>query len=114
MASTGKIVVRIVFVVCMVLILLSDYTGLFGKIVGENRAESAVSGPSRIPPRPTNPGYGDVKNEIDLDADIEDDSIKNFGKTIIIITITIIIIKTSELIATHLRLRTRLFIFYEM
>lgn len=83
MASTGKIVVRIVFVVCMVLILLSDYTGLFSKIVGDNRAESTVSGPARIPPRRANPGYGDVKNEIDLDADIEDDSIKNFGKPII-------------------------------
>lgn len=77
MASTGKILIRLIFVVCMVLILLSDYTGLFGKIIGDTKSDTSSS---RIPPRPANPGYGDVKAEIDLDADIEDESIKNFGK----------------------------------
>lgn len=81
MASTGKILIRLIFVICMVLILLSDYTGLFGKIVGDNKSDTSSS--SRIPPRPANPGYGDVKTEIDIDADIEDESIKNFGKYII-------------------------------
>lgn len=83
MASTGKIVIRIIFVACMVLILLSDYTGLFGKIIGENKSDPASSSSSRMPPRPANPGYGDVKTEIDLDADIEDESIKNFGNLFI-------------------------------
>jgi len=74
MVSTGKIVVRIVFIICMVLILLGDYTGLISKLLGGNHKDA---GPTR--PRPTNPGYGDTKTEIDLDADIEDESIKNLG-----------------------------------
>lgn len=76
MATTGKIVVRVVFIVCMILILLGDYTGLISKLLGGNPHKDQLA----TRPRPTNPGYGDHKTEIDLDADIEDDSIKNLGE----------------------------------
>lgn len=98
MASTGKILVRIVFVACMVLILLSDYTGLFGKIMG-GKGDTSSSSSSRIPPRPANPGYGDVKTEIDLDADIEDESIKNFGIPLISLLNRGVFTKNSQLIS---------------
>lgn len=75
MANAGKIVLRVVFVLCLVLVLIGDYLGLLDKVLGVGSQE----GQSR-PPRPTNPGYGDTKADIDLDADIEDDSIKNLGK----------------------------------
>lgn len=75
MANAGKIVLRVVFVLCLVLVLIGDYTGFLNKFAGVGNEE----GQSR-PPRPTNPGYGDSKADIDLDADIEDDSIKNLGK----------------------------------
>lgn len=75
MANAGKIILRVVFVLCLVLVLIGDYTGVLDRLVGVRPNE----GQSR-PPRPTNPGYGDSKADIDLDADIEDDSIKNLGK----------------------------------
>ena len=75
MVSAGKIVVRIVFIACMVLILLGDYTGLIGKLLGGNKEGGGVTRP-----RPTNPGYGETKTEIDLDADIEDETITSLGK----------------------------------
>ncbi|XP_018573718.1 uncharacterized protein LOC108912812 [Anoplophora glabripennis] len=75
MVSTGKIVVRIVFVVCLVLVLVSDYSGLLHKLIGGNRHEEA----GYVSPRPTNPGYGDTKADIDIDADIEEDSVKHLG-----------------------------------
>ncbi|XP_017785519.1 PREDICTED: uncharacterized protein LOC108568756 [Nicrophorus vespilloides] len=71
MASTGKIIIRIIFLLCMLLILLGDYTGLVDKLLG------GAKDPSR--PRPTNPGYGDNKADIDLDADIEDETLRQLG-----------------------------------
>ncbi|KAF2880732.1 hypothetical protein ILUMI_25444 [Ignelater luminosus] len=76
MPSTGKVVVRIVFVVCVIIVLTSDYSELLSQLLGGNRTEP---GSSRSSPRPTNPGYGDVKTEIDLDADIEEDQLRNIG-----------------------------------
>lgn len=76
MVTTGKIVIRIVFVVCVVLVLITDYSGLIHKLIGGNRTDEA----GKVPPRPKNPGYGDPKTDIDIDADIEDDTIKNLGK----------------------------------
>lgn len=75
MASAGKIVVRVVFVLCLVLVLIGDYTGFLERLAGVAPAEGQAR-----PPRPTNPGYGDSKADIDLDADIEDESIKKLGK----------------------------------
>lgn len=74
MANAGKIVLRVVFVLCLVLVLIGDYSGFLERFVS-----IGTEGQTR-PPRPTNPGYGDSKADIDLDADIEDDSIKNLGK----------------------------------
>lgn len=78
--TPGKILMRAVFVVCMLLILSSDYSGLLNQLLKGNRTVSSSQEPSRPPPRPTNPGYGDTKTEIDLDADIEDETIKNMGQ----------------------------------
>lgn len=78
--TPGKILVRAVFVVCMLLILSSDYTGLLNQLLNGNRTTSSTNEPSRPPPRPTNPGYGDSKTDIDLDADIEDETIQNIGQ----------------------------------
>ncbi|KAJ8935372.1 hypothetical protein NQ318_022900 [Aromia moschata] len=75
MISTGKIVVRIVFVVCLVLVLATDYSGLLHKLIGGNRTEET----GHASPKPTNPGYGDPKTDIDIDADIEEDSVKHLG-----------------------------------
>lgn len=75
MANAGKIVLRVVFVLCLVLLLIGDYTGFLDRLSGVGGDEGQTR-----PPRPTNPGYGDSKADIDLDADIEDDSIKNLGK----------------------------------
>ncbi|XP_001808377.1 uncharacterized protein geko [Tribolium castaneum] len=77
MVTAGKIVIRIVFVVCVVLVLITDYSGLIHKLIGGNRTDEA----GKVPPRPKNPGYGDPKTDIDIDADIEDDSIKHLGTT---------------------------------
>lgn len=74
MVSTGKILVRLIFVICMVLVLLTDYSNLLYKIIGGNRTEENPR------PKPTNPGYGDPKTEIDIDADIEDETLKNLGR----------------------------------
>lgn len=78
--TPGKILMRAVFVVCMLLILSSDYSGLLNQLLKGNRTVSSSHEPSRPPPRPTNPGYGDTKTEIDLDADIEDETIKSIGQ----------------------------------
>lgn len=86
MASAGKIFLRVVFVACMVLIFVGDYTGLLGKLFESAKsdqdadADADAATNNRPSPRPTNPGYGDPKTEIDLDADIEDESIKTIGK----------------------------------
>lgn len=82
MASAGKIILRVVFVLCMVLIFVGDYTGLLDRLFEHTKTSQDVTGANanRPSPRPTNPGYGDPKTEIDLDADIEDESIKTMGK----------------------------------
>lgn len=79
MASAGKILIRVVFVVCLLVVLVGDYTGLLDRIFEYSNNEQDV-GNSRPSARPTNPGYGDPKTEIDLDADIEEESIKTMGK----------------------------------
>lgn len=76
MAFSGKIIFRLILVLCIILIALGDYSGLLEKIF---KADGMKNGPTNGP-RPTNPGYGDVKPEIDLDADIEEDTIKKLGK----------------------------------
>lgn len=76
MAFFGKIVFRLVIVLCIILIALGDYHGLIEKIFKAD----AIQGSSATGPRPTNPGYGDMKREIDLDADIEEDTIKKLGQ----------------------------------
>ncbi|XP_060537306.1 uncharacterized protein LOC132708765 [Cylas formicarius] len=73
MASTGKMIIRIVFMICVVLMLVSDYSGLVNKLIGGNKIEDS----RQTPPRPTNPGYGDSKADIDIDADIEEDSVRH-------------------------------------
>ena len=75
MVPAGKIVIRIVFVVCVILVIITDYSGLVHKLIGGNRTDEN----GKVPPRPKNPGYGDPKTEIDIDADIEHDSIKHLG-----------------------------------
>lgn len=79
MTTPGKIVVRIVFILCVFIVFTSDYSSLLSQLLGNNRTES---GTARSSHRPTNPGYGDVKTDFDLDADIEDDQIKNIGKSV--------------------------------
>lgn len=76
MISTGKVVIRIIFALCLVLLLFTDYTGFVHNIIGENRTEQS----EKLPPKPRNPGYGDPKTDIHIDADIEDDTIKRLGK----------------------------------
>ncbi|XP_018330961.1 uncharacterized protein LOC108740921 [Agrilus planipennis] len=78
MTTIRKIVVRIVFIFCVIVILLRDYTGLVGILLGGDRAQPNSS-QHRLPPKPSNPGYGDSKTEIDLDADIEEETINNIG-----------------------------------
>lgn len=80
MASAGKVLLRVVFVLFLVLVIVGDYTGLLGRLLGSSKTEADAAVPPKTPPRPTNPGYGDTKTEIDIDADIEDDSIQHFGK----------------------------------
>lgn len=75
MVTIGKLVIKIVFVICVVLVFLVDYSGLLHKLIGGYRNEES----GRLSPRPSNPGYGDHKTEIDIDADIEDESIKHMG-----------------------------------
>ncbi|XP_019872696.1 uncharacterized protein LOC109600940 [Aethina tumida] len=75
MSTVGKIVVRVVLVICILLVLLTDFSGIVYKIIGGSRTEGATN----LPPRPTNPGYGDPKTDIDIDADIEDDSLQHLG-----------------------------------
>lgn len=79
MALARKILLRLVFVLLIVLVLVGDYTGLLTKLLSGTRAETEATTAPRTH-RPTNPGYGDPKTEIDLDADIEDESIKSLGK----------------------------------
>nr|CAH7741581.1 unnamed protein product [Callosobruchus chinensis] len=73
MSSTGKMLVRLVFILCLVLVLITDYSGIVHKLIGGSKSEENVS------PRPTNPGYGDSKTDIDIDADIEEESVKHLG-----------------------------------
>lgn len=80
MASAGKILLRVVFILCILLIFVGDYTGLLNRLFEYTKTDQDVTGTNRPSPRPTNPGYGDPKTEIDLDADIEDESIKTMGK----------------------------------
>nr|XP_023021535.1 uncharacterized protein LOC111509911 [Leptinotarsa decemlineata] len=75
MVSTGKVIVRIVFAICLILVVVTDYTGVLHKLVSGNKIEEA----NHVSPRPTNPGYGDSKTDIDIDADIEEESVKNLG-----------------------------------
>ncbi|CAH0561877.1 unnamed protein product [Brassicogethes aeneus] len=75
MSTVSQIVVRLVFVFCIVLVLLTDFSGIVYKIIGGTKNEGAAS----LPPRPKNPGYGDSKTDIDIDADIEDDTLQSFG-----------------------------------
>lgn len=83
MTWAGKIVLRVVFVIiCMTVVLISDYSGMLNRFLGMAVANQEPAGNGRPPPRPTNPGYGDTKTDIDLDADIEDDSLRNFGKDV--------------------------------
>ncbi|XP_066158238.1 uncharacterized protein geko [Euwallacea fornicatus] len=73
MVLSGKVIIRIVFVVCLVLLIISDYSGLFNKLIGGSRPQESKN----TPPRPTNPGYGDSKADIDIDADIEEESVRH-------------------------------------
>ncbi|XP_022915543.1 uncharacterized protein [Onthophagus taurus] len=75
MAFTGKTILRVIIVLCVVLIALGDYSGLIDKIFNQE----VIEGSSNHGPRPSNPGYGDAKPEIDLDADIEEDTLQKLG-----------------------------------
>ncbi|CAG9759610.1 unnamed protein product [Ceutorhynchus assimilis] len=75
MVVTGKFIVRLVFIICIVLLVISDYSGLINKLIGGIRTEES----KRTPPRPTNPGYGDSKADIDIDADIEEESVRHLA-----------------------------------
>lgn len=75
MVLTGTQVIRIVFAICFVLLVTSDYSALINKLIGGNKTEETKHGP----PRPTNPGYGDSKADIDIDADIEEETVKHLA-----------------------------------
>lgn len=75
MVLNGKIIIRVVFVICFVLLVISDYSGLFNKLIGGSKSDDSKHGP----PRPTNPGYGDSKADIDIDADIEEESVRHLA-----------------------------------
>lgn len=70
----GRIIIRIIFAICLVLLVVTDYSGILQKLIGGNRSED-----HHVSPRPTNPGYGDSKTDIDIDADIEEESVKHLG-----------------------------------
>lgn len=74
--TVGKVIVRFVFVICLILVIITDYYGLIHKLIGGSKEENE----KRVAPRPTNPGYGDPMTDIDIDADIEEDSVKHIGK----------------------------------
>lgn len=74
MSTTGEIIRRVVIFMCVIIIFCTDYTGMMHRLLGVNRTEE-----THIRPTPTNPGYGDRKAQIFIDADIEHDSIKNIG-----------------------------------
>lgn len=73
--TLGKVIVRFVFVIFLILVIITDYYGLLHKLVGGSKKEDE----KRVAPRPTNPGYGDPMTDIDIDADIEEESVKNIG-----------------------------------
>lgn len=76
MMTLGKVIVRFVFVICLILVVITDYYGLLHKLIGGSKEEDG----KRLAPRPSNPGYGDPMTDIDIDADIEEDSVKHIGK----------------------------------
>lgn len=73
MSTRIEILIRFIFTICLVFLLLTDFSGIIGKLIKGSQDETGNH------PVPTNPGYGDSNKHIDLDADIEDDSIKKFG-----------------------------------
>lgn len=76
MMTVGKVIVRFVFVICLIIVIVTDYYGLLHKLIGGRKEEDD----KRVAPRPTNPGYGDPMTDIDIDADIEEGSVANVGK----------------------------------
>lgn len=76
MTTLGKVIVRFVFVICLLLVIITDYYGLLQKLIGGSKEDDE----KRVAPRPTNPGYGDPMTDIDIDADIEEESVKNMGE----------------------------------
>ncbi|KAK5639150.1 hypothetical protein RI129_011642 [Pyrocoelia pectoralis] len=70
-----KIAVRLLFVLCIIIIFTSDYSYFLNQLLGGNRTEPGSSRKTK----PTNPGYGDIKTEIEIDADIEDEKLKTFA-----------------------------------
>ncbi|KAL1493108.1 hypothetical protein ABEB36_011234 [Hypothenemus hampei] len=75
MTLNGKLIVRLVFITCFVLLVITDYSGLINKLIGGSNIEDN----KRNARRPTNPGYGDSKADIDIDADIEEESVKQLA-----------------------------------
>ncbi|XP_050313854.1 uncharacterized protein LOC126748570 isoform X2 [Anthonomus grandis grandis] len=75
MVLTGKLIVRVAFCICVVLLVISDYSGLINKLIGGSQTDERKN----TPPRPTNPGYGDSKADIDIDADIEEESVRHLA-----------------------------------
>lgn len=75
MSRTGEIVRRVVVVMCVLIIFCTDYSGMIQRLLGVNKTEE-----TGLRPTPANPGYGDRKAQIFIDAEIEHDSIKNIGQ----------------------------------
>lgn len=66
-----KIAVQLVFIVCVIVIFTTDYSNFLAQLLDGNRTEPGSSRNRK----PNNPGYGELKTEIDIDADIEDEKI---------------------------------------
>lgn len=71
---------RVAYVVCLIALFCNIFADLLARVVGILDEEPKTSSSYRLPPKPTNPGYGDARTEIDLDADIEDDSLRHLGE----------------------------------
>lgn len=69
MRTTSKVIVRIVLVMCLVLVFVTDFAELFQKLMGGDGLEESM---------PTNSGYGDTKT--DIFADLVEGSVKVLGK----------------------------------